>query len=134
MTFAGRRVRRFNDLRWLGESTGYALASSAPASVFALRPGRGAEIRTVEGRFTVRALGETTALGALPLAEVRDALIRELTTESRAEAYADWTLRRQRGAESRLVCRKDRLPELGVVSLSSFAPFLALSENATLSS
>jgi hypothetical protein len=126
-----RRVSVSPPPSWLPEGAGYALASSAPAAVFALRPGRVAVVRTVEGRFTVRALGETTELGALPLSEVRASLVRALMAESRAEAYAAWTLRRQVAAESRLVCRKDRLPEIGVVSLSSFAPFLALSETAT---
>ena len=125
---SARRVSVTPAPSWLSEGTGYALAPSTPAAVFAVPAGRTFELRTVEGRFTVRALGETTAVGALPLQEVRPALRRELTVERRAEAYADWTLRRQRGAESRLTCQKDRLPEQGVVTLSSFAPFLTLHE------
>ena len=34
----------------------------------------------------------------------------------------------QRAAESKLVCERDRLPELGVVDLSAYAPFLSLDE------
>ena len=34
----------------------------------------------------------------------------------------------QKAAESKLVCERDRLPELGVVDVSSYAPFLSLSE------
>ena len=34
----------------------------------------------------------------------------------------------QKAAERRLVCERDRLPELGVVILSSFVPFLSLNE------
>ena len=34
----------------------------------------------------------------------------------------------QKAAESKLVCERDRLPELGVVSLSAYAPFLSLHE------
>jgi hypothetical protein len=34
----------------------------------------------------------------------------------------------QKAAESKLVCERDRLPEPGVVSLTTFAPFLSLHE------
>ena len=45
-----------------------------------------------------------------------------------SDAYAAWSLRLQRSAESKLVCERDRLPELGVVDISSYAPFLSLDE------
>ena len=115
---------------WLPEGEGYALGSSAPAEVFESPTGRLVDLQTVEGRFRVRALEDTVPLEVLPLSLARPAAIRELTLENRSEAYAAWTLRKQRGAESRLVCQKDRLPENGVVSLSSFVPFLALHETA----
>jgi hypothetical protein len=51
-----------------------------------------------------------------------------LRAERRAVAFAEWTIRMQKAAESKLVCERDRLPELGVVALSAFAPFLSLSE------
>ena len=71
---------------------------------------------------------EATALGALPSELARAAVTRELRAERRAEAYASWTIRMQKAAASKLVCERDRLPELGVVSLSAFAPFLSLHE------
>jgi len=113
---------------WLPEGSGFALASSAPQAVFRLPTGRAVTVRTAEGRFTVRALDAPYALAAVSLALARPAIVRELVAERRAEAYAAWTLQKQQGAESRLVCERDRLPELGVVTLSSFAPFLALDE------
>jgi hypothetical protein len=113
---------------WLAEGTGYALGPSAPARVFRAPAGRTVVLQTVEGRFTLRALDEPTVLGALPLNVARPAVARELVLEQRADAYTVWTLRRQNGAENRLVCQKDRLPGIGVVTLSSFAPFLALHE------
>ena len=58
----------------------------------------------------------------------RPAIRRELRAERRADAYAAWTIRMQKAAESKLVCERDRLPELGVVSLSAYAPFLSLHE------
>ncbi|HSI98048.1 MAG TPA: hypothetical protein VK926_06765 [Gaiellaceae bacterium] len=123
-----RRVAVSPTPSWLPEGTGLALATSAPDAIFRLATGRPVTLRTAEGRFTVRALAETTALGALPAELVRPAIVRELRSELREDAYSAWTIRQQKAAESRLVCERDRLPELAVVTLSSFAPFLSLHE------
>lgn len=113
---------------WLPQGRGVALATSAPDIVFHLQTGRRTTVRTVEGVFTVEAVDDTTALAALPAASARPAIVRELQAERRSDAYAAWSLRRQRSAESKLVCERDRLPELGVVDISSYAPFLSLHE------
>jgi len=123
-----RRVTVSPAPSWLPEGTGLALATSAPEGVFRAATGRAVKLRTAEGVFTVRALEDTTALGAVSAEIARAAIARELRSERRADAYAAWTIRRQKAAESRLVCERDRLPELGVVTLSSFAPFLSLHE------
>jgi hypothetical protein len=113
---------------WLPDGHGVALATSAPTAVFEIGTGKRTTIRTAEGTFVVEARGDTTALGALPSDLARAAVTRELRAERRAEAYAAWTIRMQKAAASKLVCERDRLPELGVVSLSAFAPFLSLHE------
>lgn len=113
---------------WLPEGTGVVLATTAPERVFLLPARRSGTIRTAEGVFEVRPLARVDSLGALSLADARPAIVRELAAQRRADAYAEWTIRRQKGAESRLVCARDRLPELGVVTLSSFVPFLSLNE------
>jgi hypothetical protein len=113
---------------WLPEGRGVALATSAPAIVFQLATGRKTTIRSVEGDFVVEALGETTPLAALGTAQARAAIVRELRAERRADAYAAWSLRLQKAAESKLVCERDRLPELGVADIASYAPFLSLDE------
>ncbi len=123
-----RRVSVSPAPSWLPEGRGVVLATSAPPAVFQIRAGRTVVVATAEGRFEVRALGRPTALAAVQLALARPAIFRELVAERRAEAYAAWTLQKQKGAESRLVCERDRLPEVGVVTLSSFVPFLALDE------
>jgi hypothetical protein len=110
---------------WLPEGDGVAIATSAPEAVFRARTGRTVTVRTVEGRFTVRLLEDTTALGAVAPEVARPAIVRELGRASRMDAYTSWTISRQKAAESRLVCERDRLPALGVVRLSSFAPFLS---------
>lgn len=113
---------------WLPEGRGVALATSAPDVVFRLPTGRTTTIRTVEGTFTIEARADTTALAALSVTAARPAIRRELRAERMADAYAAWTIRMQKAAESKLVCERDRLPELGVVSLSAYAPFLSLHE------
>jgi hypothetical protein len=113
---------------WLPEGEGVAIATSAPASVFRARTGRTFTVRTLEGRFRVRALEDTAALGALGAELTRSAVVRELRDETRADAYTTWSLGRQKAAERRLVCDRDRLPELGYVRLSTFAPFLSFDE------
>ncbi len=113
---------------WLPEGKGVALASSAPSGVFTMPTGRRATVRTVEGTFVVEARDDTTALAAVPADLARGAIVRELRAERRADAYSAWTIRMQKAAESKLVCERDRLPELGVVTLSTYTPFLSLHE------
>jgi hypothetical protein len=113
---------------WLPDGRGVALATSAPERLFRLPTGRRSTLRTVEGVFRVEARGDATSLAEVSYAVARPAIVRELEAERRAEAYAAWSIRMQKAAESRLVCERDRLPELGVVDVSSYAPFLSLSE------
>jgi hypothetical protein len=113
---------------WLPQGTGIALATSAPNAVFEVPTGRRATISTAEGRFAVEALEDTTALGAVPLDASRETVTRELRAQRQVEAYVEWSIRMQKAAHTRLVCERDRLPELGVVRLAAFAPFLSLHE------
>jgi hypothetical protein len=113
---------------WLPDGAGLAVATSAPEAVFRMTTRRWVSLRTPEGVFRVRALEDPVALGAVSLADARPAIVRELSNGRRTEAYGEWTIRRQKGAESRLACERDRMPELGVVTLASFVPFLAIAE------
>jgi hypothetical protein len=124
-----RRVEVSPEPTWLPGGTGIALATSAPAAVFQLATGRKATLMTAEGRFVVEPLDETTALGAVPSEQARPAVVRELRAAKRADAYAAWSIRKQKAAQARLVCERDQLPELGAVRLSTFAPFLSLDES-----
>ena len=113
---------------WLPSGTGLALATSAPLNVFEIATGRRVTLRTAEGVFTVKAADETAALGAYAYEVARPTIVDALKSERRADAYAGWTIRAQKAAQSRLVCERDRLPELGVVTMSTYAPFLSLHE------
>jgi hypothetical protein len=113
---------------WLPAGTGVALATSAPAAVFTAPTGRTVRITTAEGRVTLRALDDAMPLDALPLEQARPAIVHELVAQKREGAYAAWALQKQKGAESLLVCSRDRLPEIGLPALTSFVPFLSLDE------
>jgi hypothetical protein len=124
-----RRVEVSPAPSWLPSGSGIALATSAPQALFDIPTGRPTSLSTAEGTFTVTALDESTALAALGSAASRTAVVRELRSEGRLDSYLEWTIRLQKAAESRLVCERDRLPELGAVTLSSFAPFLSMQED-----
>ena len=111
---------------WLPGGKGVVLATEAPAQSFSLATGRRTAIRTWEGAFTVKALGEVTPLAAIPLEQARPAVLRVLRRSARVDAYSNWTWRRQHAALDRLRCVRDRLPAVGAVELTSFLPFLAL--------
>jgi hypothetical protein len=113
---------------WLPARSGLALATSAPESVFKMATGQRVTVRTAEGVFSVQAVDDAAPLGAYSYDVARPTIVDALRSERRADAYAAWTIRAQKAAESRLVCERDRLPELGVVTLSGYVPFLSLHE------
>ena len=75
-----------------------------------------------------RALDEPRPLAAVALDVARPAILRELADAGRDDAYASWSLLKQKQLESLLECERDRLPKIGLVTLSSFVPFLSLDE------
>jgi hypothetical protein len=123
-----RRVAVTPSPSWLAGGAGLALATSAPHAVFEIQTGRRATIATAEGRFVVEALDDPAALGAVDGELARPAVVRELKAERRMDAFVEWAIRMQKGARSRLVCQRDVLPEIGIIRLSAFAPFLSLHE------
>lgn len=127
-TVLARRVAVSPGPSWLPEGRGLALDVSAPSAVFRLQARRTTVLLTAEGPFSVHALDDALELAIVPDGLARPAILRELRSERRAAAYAEWTIRRQKAAEGSLVCNRDRMPELGVVALSSFLPFLSLHE------
>jgi hypothetical protein len=127
-TFLARRVKVTPAPSWLPEGTGVAVATSAPDRVFRIATGRTAKVRTLEGVFAVEAVDDAVPLSVLPAAESRGAVVHELRRLRRATAYEQWTLVRQKGAEHQLICDRDRMPTLAVVTLASFVPFLAAHE------
>jgi hypothetical protein len=110
---------------WLGGATqGVALSSIAPAQLF--RVSGPATIRSLDGRWLVRPLGRSMALGALPLQRARPGIVAALQAFARGAAYERWSAAKQDSARKRAVCARDDLPSAGAVDLSTFLPFLSL--------
>ncbi len=123
-----REVELIPAPRWLPGGRGVVLPSELPAGVFALATGEELTIGTFDGAVRVRAVGETTPLAAFPSAKARPAVVRALRSAAKADAFHDWTRRRQHTGLDRLRCVRDRLPAVGAVELSTFLPFLALDD------
>jgi hypothetical protein len=129
-TYGGTRARLVQTKTaapWLGNHTrGFALESMAPPQLFSLAGGKGwHSIRTMRGTYQVRALDSPVSLGALPLGVARPAIANALQELARSDRYEAWLLARERVLDEQAVCRRDALPEVGVVELTDYLPFLA---------
>ena len=112
---------------WLGgRKIGIALSSLAPERVFKVKTGRTASVRSLDGTYTVRTLGDPMPLGALPLERARPAISAALTAFARGEAFERWTAARQTAMLAATTCLRDDMPAPGPVDLSTFLPFLSL--------
>ena len=113
---------------WLGgRAHGVALEELAPQRVFGLAPDATATVRTLEGTYRVRAVGETAPLGAFPLALAQPAIAQALLEQGQEDAFRTWIARKMTGALSRTTCARDDMPEAADVDLVDYLPFLALS-------
>ena len=121
-----RRVRVSPAPPWLASHTGYALSESAPERLFSLPGGRKSRLSTLLGAFTVRPLGPAQPLGALPLSEVRPAIVAALRGFERAQSFERWTIARQNHALSRTICLRDQLPQPAAIDLTQYLPFLRI--------
>jgi hypothetical protein len=111
---------------WLGmRKRGFALESIAPPQLFTLGGGGWHSIRTMRGTYQVRALDSPVSLGALPLGVARPAMVNALKELARSDRYEAWLLARERVLDEQAVCRRDAQPQVGVVELTDYLPFLA---------
>jgi len=122
-----RLVQTKTSAPWLGNrKRGYALESTAPPQVFSLPQGGGwHSINTMRGTFQVRALDAPVSLGALPLDIATPAVVAALQGIARSDRYESWLLAREKVLDDQAVCRRDAQPEVGVVELTDYLPFLA---------
>ncbi len=119
-----RRVRVSPAPPWLAARTSYALAEAAPQQLFSLPLGRKSRLSTLLGTFAVRPLGPSQSLGALPLADVRLAIVAALRGFERAQSFERWTIAQQTHALNRTICQRDELPQPAAIDLTEYLPFL----------
>jgi len=112
---------------WLGgKPQGYAISEVAPDRLFALDTGKKAVVRTSEGVYSVKALGDALPLGAVPFGRAKPAIAAALGAFARGLAFESWTVARQHGALNTAICAKDDLPQPAAIDLTQFVPFLRL--------
>lgn len=126
-SLATRRVGAATPPWWLGRlKDGLAIASVAPDQVFRARTGHWATVVTASGQWKIRPLGPPAPLASFSLAAARPSIRAALQNASRTNAFQSWSAARQRNALKQTVCRRDSLPSVGAVDLTSYLPFLAL--------
>lgn len=111
---------------WLPTGKGLALSEVAPDRVFTLPRGKKSIVRTGEGEFTVKALGDAEPLGAVPLAKAKPAIDAALRQFARGDQFERWTVGKQRFVLNSALCRGDDLPQPSAVDLTTYLPFLRL--------
>ena len=111
---------------WLGNRRrGLALEANAPPQLFTLAQGGWRKVRTMSGVYEVRALDAPVSLGAIPLELARTAVVNALRELARADRYDSWLLGRERVLSEQALCRRDIQPQVGIVPLTDYLPFLA---------
>jgi hypothetical protein len=121
-----RRVHVSPTPPWLAARTGYAVSEAAPQRLFSLPTGRRSRLTTLLGTFSVRPLGASQPLGALPLSTVRPAIVAALRGFERAQSFERWTIGEQNQALNRTICLRDQLPQPAAIDLTEYLPFLRL--------
>jgi len=128
-TYAATNVRLVSvdqPAPWLGGARrGFAVETIAPDEVFALPIGRKKAIDTLDGRFTVRALGPPLPVYALAPPRARDVAQAVLGRFAKDDVYQRWRRGRQIALLADAVCARDDVPAPGDVDLTLWAPFLA---------
>ncbi|HEY7148367.1 MAG TPA: hypothetical protein VH420_02875 [Gaiellaceae bacterium] len=112
---------------WLGRRRrGVAIEGLAPASVFRI-PGRHwTKLKTRDGQLRVRALTPTAPLGAFSIADAGSSIRAALVEHAQDAVFDNWLMSRESSALQWTTCRRDWLPAVGPLELTSSLPFLAL--------
>ena len=112
---------------WLGHrKRGVAIEGMAPAPVFRIRGHHWVKLETREGELRVRALTAAAPLGAFSISDARSSIRAALMRISQDEVFDSWLMRRENSALQWSTCRRDWLPAVGPLELTSSLPFLAL--------
>jgi hypothetical protein len=112
---------------WLGRrSRGVAIEGLAPASVFRLAGHGWVKLKTRDGELRARALTPTAPLGAFALDQAAPSIRAALIRIAQDGVFDNWLMRRESSALQWTTCRRDWLPAVGPLELTSSLPFLAL--------
>jgi hypothetical protein len=98
----------------------------APASILQIPAHRWVKLTTREGVVKVRALTPTAPLGAFSLSDASSSIRAALTRIAQDSVFDNWIMRRENSALQWTTCRRDWLPAVGPLELTSSLPFLAL--------
>jgi hypothetical protein len=110
---------------WLGGAVrGFALETIAPRQIFSLPQNRKATIDTIDGRFSVRALGPALPLLALTPEQSAAVARAVLGRFAKLGVYDRWLRERELRLLADAVCVRDTIPAQGDVDLSAWVPFL----------
>lgn len=112
---------------WLGRRIrGVAIEGMAPAAVFRIPAGRSVTLHTRKKTVLVRALSPTAPLGAFSPAAASASIRAALVRIAQDQVFDNWLMRREASALAWTTCRRDWLPSVGTLELTSELPFLAL--------
>jgi hypothetical protein len=112
---------------WLGRrKRGVAIQGLAPAAVFGIPPHKLVTLRTQDGAIKVRTLGPTAPLGAFSIRAATSSIRAALVRIAQDQVFDNWLMRRESSALAATTCRRDWLPAVGPMELTSELPFLAL--------
>ena len=112
---------------WLGgRKSGFVLAPAAPSVLFQLQTGVETTLASGLATYTVTPLEEPLPLGAVPYADVKPAIRAALVAFARGEAYDEGSRVRQERGRNLAVCAGDDFPDVNVVSVTDYLPFLSL--------
>jgi hypothetical protein len=112
---------------WLGHrSRGVAIDGLAPAPVFRISGHGWTRVKTRDGVIRVRALTPTAPLGAFSLGDAWSSIRAALVQDAQGSVFDNWLMRRESAALQWTTCRKDWLPAVGPLELTTELPFLAL--------
>ena len=104
------------------------MAPGMPSSGF--RQAARSRCRRVRGPFRVRALSPTAPLGAFSLPSARASIRAALVRIAQDQVFDNWLMHRESSALSWTTCRRDWLPSMGTLELTSELPFLELATDA----
>jgi hypothetical protein len=112
---------------WLGRrKRGVAIQGLAPAAVFGIPPHKLVTLRTQDGAIKVRTLGPTAPLGAFSIRAATSSIRAALVRIAQDQVFDNWLMQRESSALAATTCRRDWLPAVGPMELTSELPFLAL--------